>query len=319
VPFVLLQVDASASLPAIATLTTTVSPMGLAKRSFSVALGRPNTWPRTLSIQLPTGTRGLLHVEVDALTPTGATAAVAMGSVDITANQTFPLEVALGGGGGDLGATDATGCGMVAERGPASVADSVTSTATSITLPNPQNTHAGDLLLLSLYIDGNATQLTNTPSGWTLIHDIADTAGSAHTFYYYRVASNNEPTSYMWTYSTPRYAAGLVLALFGQDADAPLSTQQEYQTIGAPPYTLSGLSITRPNSMVITTLTNNNSSGSAVCTSGPSGMTKRGDTGEISVWDGVFAAGPTGSLTINGCTPAGPVAMGALAIVPSCP
>ena len=83
---------------------------------------------------------------------------------------------------------------------------------TSINLARPTGTLTGDVMLALLDVRGTST--VTAPAGWTLIRTDTYTA-SLRMHAYWRVATGSDPTSWTWTFSGSRLAAGAIHAYSG--------------------------------------------------------------------------------------------------------
>ena len=89
----------------------------------------------------------------------------------------------------------------------------------SLIVPRPDPVAAGDVLLASVDVRGSRT--IATPAGWNAVRvDANGTAMRKGT--YYRVATADEPSGYLWTFSGSSAASGGIHAYSGVDPTAPI-------------------------------------------------------------------------------------------------
>ncbi|MEO3922717.1 hypothetical protein ABGB07_02360 [Micromonosporaceae bacterium B7E4] len=105
----------------------------------------------------------------------------------------------------------------VAYRSSAST--TVGTAGTSVVVPRPTGTAAGDLLVA--FIAYTNTPTVTQPAGWTFL--ATQTAStSVRILAYYRVADSSEPASWTWTIASSQRAVGWVGAYTGVDATDPI-------------------------------------------------------------------------------------------------
>lgn len=99
------------------------------------------------------------------------------------------------------------------------------SAAASVTVNVPAGTVNGDLLVVQIGWNENAT--LNNPAGWTQIREDQTGAGGVaalNSRLMYRVAAS-EPASYTWTFASgTRRIAGCMVNLTGADTAAPIDS-----------------------------------------------------------------------------------------------
>lgn len=131
-------------------------------------------------------------------------------------------------------------------RAAASGATPTTSeTHTSLALPKPGGTRAGDVMLAQVVVSNAAQEVGETltpPAGWTLARQdnvLYTMAGSL----FWKVAGTNEPESYAWGWSNERIATGTVVAYGNVDPLVPIVAVSGAAPRGPqePPGTPSGL------------------------------------------------------------------------------
>jgi hypothetical protein len=102
-------------------------------------------------------------------------------------------------------------------RAAASGANAAT---TSLVLPRPAGTLAGDVLVAGVSVRGTPT--ITPPVGWSLVR--SDARGSTVTqATYVHVAGGSEPATYTWTFSLAETAVGAVAAYGGVDTSQPVA------------------------------------------------------------------------------------------------
>ncbi|WP_148714450.1 DUF6701 domain-containing protein [Chitinolyticbacter meiyuanensis] len=105
----------------------------------------------------------------------------------------------------------------------ASVAQQLVPTNSTLTIPVPAGTVAGDVLLAQ--VTGSANPLIITPpAGWTLIRSNSQNllAAGITQALYYRVATGSEPASYTFTLSVAAWVAGSMITFRGVNTTTPV-------------------------------------------------------------------------------------------------
>lgn len=100
-----------------------------------------------------------------------------------------------------------------------------TSIPSSTTLSTPAGVQAGDLLLAEIVLLND--QSVNTPSGWTLLHRGNFPSPNGEVAWFWRVATESEPSSHQFTFTG------------GSSYAAALSAWRGVDTSAAPPYAVS--------------------------------------------------------------------------------
>lgn len=126
-------------------------------------------------------------------------------------------------------------------------------TAAPITLPKPQDTAAGDLLVAAFTVDSTPS-ISTVPAGWTpLVNGLAIGSG-ARIFAYYRVIGTAEGASYTWTTSTAVKWGGGITAYRGASTsnpiDSPVATRVD-TSYTATSITLPGVTTTSNGALLI--------------------------------------------------------------------
>lgn len=121
----------------------------------------------------------------------------------------------------------------------------------SITLPVPDNTQEGDMLMALISTD-DAPVITH-PVGWDLEDSIG---GTAKSFAYLRLSPGGEPASYTWNLSGAQDAIGSIIRFVNVDPDDPIhvknSTSGNGSTVSVP-----AITTTLRNTMLITLISLN--------------------------------------------------------------
>ena len=127
----------------------------------------------------------------------------------------FVLGVTISGSGPALSALPSEGAVVTS-----------TSSGSTLTVPRPATTAAGDVLLASVHarLPGDAS--ITPPSGWNLIRRDSSTPDyqSLSQALYYKVAGASEPVSYSWSWSSAATAAGAILDFKGIEQAAPVDS-----------------------------------------------------------------------------------------------
>ena len=99
--------------------------------------------------------------------------------------------------------------------------------ATTLVLNKPSSTASGDFLLAGIsFHGGDDVTLITAPSGWTLVErtDNDDKVGIAT---YYKFAGSSEGSTYTWTLSSSKRAAGGIIRYTGVDTSSPINVEGE--------------------------------------------------------------------------------------------
>jgi hypothetical protein len=92
-------------------------------------------------------------------------------------------------------------------------------TATTLVIPVPSVVESGDVLIAEVAVRGKPA--IAKPAGWVFLRSNVSTAPQKQSLYY-RVATGTEPTSYTWTFSNPKAAAGGILDYSGVNTSTPI-------------------------------------------------------------------------------------------------
>ena len=170
-------------------------------------------------------------------------------------------------------------------------------TVTTLAVPRPAAVTTGDLLLASIAIRGTSTM--TAPAGWTLIRNDVSGNNLRHATWW-RFAAASDPSSWTWTFSAGRLAAGAIHAYGGVAASNPIDTSSGSANASSTSLTATGVTTTAADDLLVAfySMTTN-----ATITP-PAGMTERGEQagsapGRTTVLEGsdaaLGAAGPTGA------------------------
>ncbi|MGH9002077.1 MAG: DUF7594 domain-containing protein [Acidimicrobiia bacterium] len=121
--------------------------------------------------------------------------------------------------------------------------DGSNTSRSSITIPRPAGTVAGDVMVASIVLNDDDPNIT-TPAGWTLVRQDAVLNGVLQGIYV-RVAGASEPASYTWTIPDLRRITGGVSTYSGVDTANPVDAHDAATDAGG------GTSIIAPS--IITT------------------------------------------------------------------
>jgi Domain of unknown function (DUF1929)/Bacterial Ig domain/Kelch motif len=120
--------------------------------------------------------------------------------------------------------------------------------ATSLVVPKPTGTAAGDVLLASVAVRG--VPAMSAPAGWSLVR--VDPRGTIlKQAVYVKVAAATEPGSYMWTFSASKPAAGGIAAFAGVDTASPVNASGGQANLSGTAVTAPSVTTTVPNTMLV--------------------------------------------------------------------
>ncbi|MGH2477889.1 MAG: Ig-like domain-containing protein, partial [Candidatus Limnocylindrales bacterium] len=189
---------------------------------------------------------------------TSYTARLSSGITDLATNPLAPLDWTFTTGAAPSGP---------AFRGATSAANV---TATTLVLPRPAATVAGDVLLANIAARGNPS--FSGPAGWTLVR--VDISGSTvRQAVFVHVAGGSEPASYTFTMTKSESAAGGIVAYSGVDTANPIDVHGGQTNASSTSMTAPSITTTGPNRLLVAFF------GTATLTSqiAPAGMTERFD------------------------------------------
>lgn len=98
----------------------------------------------------------------------------------------------------------------------------------TLTLPVPNNTKTGDLLVALISTDGNPT--IAAPAGWT---DEDNIGGTAKSFIYWRAANDSEPANYTWTLDGVEDGVGAIIKIKKADTTFPIHAKVKSSGTGS--------------------------------------------------------------------------------------
>ena len=100
---------------------------------------------------------------------------------------------------------------------------SSTNGATTLVINRPSNSGnlSGQFLIAGIAVDGTSGMNVTPPNGWTQIRR-TDNGNNVSVFSYYKFAGNGEPSTYQWTISPSRRAAGGIMRYTGVSTSNPI-------------------------------------------------------------------------------------------------
>jgi hypothetical protein len=116
----------------------------------------------------------------------------------------------------------------------------------SLTLPVPDPTEDGDMLLALISTDGNPTM--TPPAGWDLEDQIG---GTAKSFIYRRLSPGGEPASYTWDLDGAEDAVGAIIRFLNVDPDDPINAKEKTSGTGST-LSIPAITTTVENTMLLT-------------------------------------------------------------------
>ncbi len=143
---------------------------------------------------------------------------------------------------------------------------------TTLAINVPAGTQEEDVMLASIAIAPSGATVT-APAGWTEVQNTPGTGSRLVT--YRRTAGASEPASYSWTLggSVTSGVAGGIATYSGVDPLDPIHLSSANTTVSGTSHTVTGVTTTIPNTMVVTA----HSIASSVAWTPPAGMTERVD------------------------------------------
>jgi len=124
---------------------------------------------------------------------------------------------------GASGVTSFTHIGASYER-------STTNTTTK-TFTVPSGAQAGDLLILTSFVDNGSSTITSPPSGWTAIGNNTGATEYPEGYSYYQIY-NGTDTSWSLTWNTADTSAGIVVAFRPDNTITTVTTEQFQESDG---------------------------------------------------------------------------------------
>ncbi len=128
------------------------------------------------------------------------------------------------------------------------VASGANAKTTSLVLPKPTGTVAGDVLLASVAV--RTTTAITPPAGWTLVR-VDPRATTFRQAVYVHVAGGGEPASYTWTFPGARPAVGTIAAYEGVDTANPIVAHNGIDSAGSASITAPSVTTTVPNTRLV--------------------------------------------------------------------
>ncbi|HET6918373.1 MAG TPA: hypothetical protein VFI46_02790 [Jiangellaceae bacterium] len=120
--------------------------------------------------------------------------------------------------------------------------------ASTLTIPTPAGTTAGDLLVAA--VDVRSTPTITGPPGWTVVR--TDTNASAmRQAIYVKIATPTEPSSHAWSFSARNSAAGIIVAYQGTDPSTPVDASSGQPNPASTSITAPALSTTVPGALLV--------------------------------------------------------------------
>ena len=134
--------------------------------------------------------------------------------------------------------------GGIALRSTASGANTGAST---LVLPLPAGTAAGDVLLAAVTVRGTPTI---SASGWTQVRRDSRTTTFTQAVFYH-VAGASEPASYTFTFNSSQTAVGTIVAYSGVDTASPIAAQNGRVTSSSATITAPSVTTAVPNTQLV--------------------------------------------------------------------
>ncbi len=180
--------------------------------------------------------------------------------------------------------------------------------ATSLNLPKPSTTIAGDVLVAQIAVRGATTAVT-APVGWHLIRSTASSTAILMATYY-KVTSSSEPGSYTWTFSASQPATGGISDFVGVSTSSPIDASSGKVNGNTATASFTQITTTVPNDMLLAFV---GVSGNTSVTP-PSGFTENYDRMDTSVTTGPSAEVSRKVDTATGSTTVGSAQEATLAV-----
>lgn len=105
---------------------------------------------------------------------------------------------------------------------------SINNDTVPLVVDRPTGVQQGDFMLAYFTVLQDQTTIT-PPTGWTLVHNAADTTNNPHTQMYVwsRVAGPSEPTTYTFSWDVSSGAVVGIVAYSGVDTTTPIATDEQ--------------------------------------------------------------------------------------------
>lgn len=120
---------------------------------------------------------------------------------------------------------------------------------TTLLINRPLGAVSGDLLLATIDIRDGST--INPPPNWTKFIE-TNNGTSLTKITYYKVMGAGEPGSYVWTFSAPEVATGIILAYSGVDPNSPIEASAGVANSSGISLTAPPVSSSSQNSVLVT-------------------------------------------------------------------
>jgi hypothetical protein len=108
--------------------------------------------------------------------------------------------------------------------------------------------HEGDFLWMALYTDFRLTDVTPAP-GWTLRTERPNVSNDFHSWWFYKIATANEPAEHPFSFSQKALTAAAVVAYSGVDTTAPFDRGAAFDT-HLSPCVAPAISATEPSGLL---------------------------------------------------------------------
>jgi hypothetical protein len=254
--------------------TVTTAGLGLVRTADALAV------PAAVTYDGATRT-ATLNPGADLAAGTGYTATVTTAVADLAGNTLATVHTW-------SFATAAPATGIRRETSATVVNTAATST---VAIPRPAGTAAGDVLVACLALNGSTVAATGVPAGWTPVASVTSIT-NPRLYGYYRVAGALEPATYAWTLSTAVANGAGITRYSGVSTTTPLDTAPRTAAgAAATTGTVPGVTTATANAMLVGCMAVN-SANTGVTIASPVGMLESFDLGgkRLELADGPQAA-----------------------------
>jgi len=143
-----------------------------------------------------------------------------------------------------------SGSGSIVNHGSSAAGNG---TATTLSIANPAQTAAGDLLLAAVTVRGGASPTVIAPAGWTLVRSDAVSTTIAQSVYSHVVGSSETGSgTWTWTFSKAEAAAGTISAFAAVDLVSPIAgSTGSPNAVSSTSITTGSATATRPGSLLV--------------------------------------------------------------------
>lgn len=150
-----------------------------------------------------------------------------------------------------------------------------TTADTGLTIPRPDGTSAGDVLVACLALNGSSVSSTGAPAGWTKFAGVTSVA-NPRVYGYYKIAGTSEPDTYRWRFTSSITSGGGIARYTGAGGlDGTVSTAAGASAAsGAVP----SITTATDNAMLVGCM-GINSGSPTITIGGPTGMSQAWDLG----------------------------------------